>query len=128
MNIEKHLRQIKTNIKYEDYDHAKNLCNELLEIDSEHIEANYLLATIYVLTEKYDEAIELYTAIIDILPNDNIKPHKSSIYIARGFTFEKQFKYQSAIKDYTKANALAPQADLPLTLIYKALKRSFRLN
>ena len=76
-------------------------------------DTNYYLAATYMKQNKYNEAENLYTAIIDL------KAKETQAYYLRACSRLKQGNYEAAVNDFGKAFALAPN---DLNLVISAYK------
>ena len=99
---------------------AKNLYNEVLKIDPNHIGALSNLGTVFNQLKDFQKAINCYEKIIEI------DPLYSSSYINLGVVFNNIGDFQKAINCYEKAIEIKPNftdAHYNLGNIYKRLKK-----
>ena len=87
----------KNNFKF-----AENFYKEVLKIDSNNFEANFLLGTLFVQLRKYDDAQQLLQKAIKIQPR-NVDAHYNI-----GNLLNELGKFHEAVKSYEKAIQIHP--------------------
>lgn len=76
-----------------------NADNKLTSLE---YDTNYYLATSYMKQGKYDQAVEIYDAII------SLKKKETEAYYLRGVALLRQGNYEAALADFEKAVSLEP--------------------
>jgi len=101
-------------------DQAKNFFEKVLDQDKNHINAIYLLATIFGQEKKYQEALDLFKRAIAI--KDNIP----ELFYNQGIVLNAQGRFNEAIQSYETAIKLKPdieEAYLNLGFIFQNLQQ-----
>ncbi len=99
---------------------AKQLYKQILEIEPDHIESNFRLGSLLVQTRNFDTAQQLLNKVIQVDPN-HARAHNNL-----GIAFQKMKKNQEAINCYEKAIQINPNfadAYCNLALLYMNTNR-----
>ena len=99
---------------------AKQLYKQILEIEPNHVESNFRLGSLLVQTRNFDTAQQLLNKVIQVDPN-HAKAHNNL-----GIAFQKMKKNQEAINCYEKAIQINPNladAYCNLALLYMNTSR-----
>lgn len=120
-----HSEQVDYNLinqkKYPDLDKSKFRIQN--PIEQGNID-NMLLEALYAHNEgDYEQAISIYSRILDMKPQDYVKP---VIFVHRGMAYFGQSEYELAESDFTEA--LKREADNSKTLYYRGIVYSINEN
>ena len=118
MTAKKNLTLAYQNHRKNNFKDAENLYREVLKIDPNHFEANFLLGTLLSQIKNFNEAKQLLQKAIEIQPNH------SDVYYTLGIVFKELKEFQKAIDSYEKAIEIQPdhiKAYNNLGVIFKQL-------
>tara|TARA_B100000686_G_C16780264_1_gene971327 strand:- start:977 stop:2743 length:1767 start_codon:yes stop_codon:yes gene_type:complete len=100
--IDEILNTAVTNHRKNNFSVAKKLYDQILKIDPNHVEANFLLGSLYAQTNNYEEAKSfLYKTI-------KIQKNHAEAYYNLGNVFKEQMEQTKAIESYRKAIEIKP--------------------
>ena len=120
MIIKKNLALASENCLKNNFEVAKDLYNQILEVDPSHLQALNNLGVVFQELGKYQKAIRCYEKVIEINPG-----HLQALNNL-GVEFQKLGKYQKAIRCYEKVIEINPnhlQALNNLGVIFKKLEK-----
>lgn len=100
-NIEAKMMLAKKYIDNNDSKSAQSVLEEIIQIDNNHLDANYILTQIYEFDEEYTKAISCLEKIINAQPSLNFKYKLAQLY-------ESAENYESALSHFMDCFKSAP--------------------
>ncbi|MDD3013350.1 MAG: tetratricopeptide repeat protein [Candidatus Gastranaerophilales bacterium] len=94
-NINARLELVKKYLDNNDYNRAKILLEEIIKIDSNNFDANYILGQVYEFDEEFLKAVECFEKVVKAQPNPDLKYKLAGLY-------ENADKYEKALAIYNE--------------------------